>query len=174
MKQAPAIGGYFENFLDAKRSRSDVELNEKAVEVLRLTLTSNKSLLPNEDVARAFYHAKGILRDRQEINEDAIVDAILAAAGQPEDEEVLADWHTQTRRKILSAKLDGLVFRPDRQVLKRPSIRKVKTVEGVTLMYPEDGGEIAVTRVRTVQGGEVITIKTERITEDILVRENTR
>lgn len=174
MKQAPAIGGYFENFLDAKRSRSDVQLNEKAVEVLRLTLTSNKSLLPNEDVARAFYHAKGILRDRQEINEDAIVDAILAAAGQPEDEEVLADWHTQTRRKILSAKLDGLVFRPDRQVLKRPSIRKVKTVEGVTLMYPEDGGEIAVARVRTAQGGEVITIKTERITEDILVRENTR
>lgn len=174
MKPPPAIGSYFETFLNAKRSLSDVELNEKAVEVLRLTLSSNRSLLPGEDVARAFRHAKGVLRDRQEINEDAIADAILAAAGNPEDEALRSEWHAQTRRKIISAKLDGLVFRPDRQVLKRPSLRKVKTVEGVTLTYPDEVGEITVARERTANGGELITIKTERVTEDILVSETAR
>lgn len=174
MKQAPAIGAYFETFLNVKRSLSDAELNEKAVEVLRITLTSNKSRLPNEDVARAFRHAKGVLRDRQEINEDAIADAILAAAGNPDDEAVRAEWHAQTLRRIRNAKLDGLVFSPDRQILRKPSLRKVKTIEGITLTYPDEIGEIAVSRSKTSSGGELITIKTERVTEDIVVRETSR
>lgn len=171
MKQSPAIGDYFATFLDVSRALSDEELNKKTIEVLRTTLTSCKELLPEQDVASAFRRAQGILRDRQEINEAAMTDAILAAAGNPEDEGVRSTLQTTTRRKIRAAKLEGLEFRPDRNILRRPPLRKVRTTEGVTLTYPDDAEGVTVRRERLAAGAERFTIQTACVTEDKLVRD---
>jgi hypothetical protein len=170
MKPAPAIGDYFAAFLDAARSLSDEELNKKVVEMLRELLADNKESLPNKDVALAFGIAKNILRDRQEINEDAISDAVITAAGNPEDENIQAKLRVATRRKIRGAKLDGLSFKPDPKVLKRPILRKVKTIEGVTILYPDQDGMVTVSRERKGNGGETITVETKQVTEDTVVR----
>ncbi len=174
MKSSPEIGDYFATFLDVSRTLSDEDLNKKTIEVLRTTLTACKELLPEQDVASAFRRAQGILRDRQEINEAAITDAILAAAGNPEDEEVRSTIQSTTRRRIRAAKLEGLEFRPDRQILRRPPIRKVRTTEGVTLTYPDDAEGITVRRDRLPAGGERFTIETACVTEDKLVRDPAR
>lgn len=175
MKQAPAIGDYFASFLHATRTLSDQELSEKTVTVLREALTACKEHLPERDVPQAFRHAKGVLRDRQEINEEAIIDAIIAAAGNPESEEVRGELEAKTRRKIRSARIEGIAFRPDRQIFRRPPQRKVRTIEGVTLIYPDDTNDLTVRRERNADGGgEIITIRTEQITEDSLVRDSAR
>jgi hypothetical protein len=173
MKPAPAIGGYFETFLDVKRALTDAELNQKAVDALRNTITNCKSILPDQDVPRAFRHAKGILRDRREIDEDAIFEAILAAAGSPEAEDIRSELLAKLQREIRTAKLTGLAFKPDPQIWKKPALRRLKTVEGVTLMYPDAIG-LAIARKQTDVGGEVITITTARVTEDVLVRDPAR
>jgi 37-kD nucleoid-associated bacterial protein len=170
MKQAPDIGDYFAKFLGVSRSLSDLELNKKTVEMLRGFMADNKEHLPENDVARAFGVAKGILRDRQTIDEEAIADAIITASGNPADENVKSRLRSVAMRKIRGAKLDGLAFRPNRGILTRPALRKVRTVEGVTIMYPDQAGAVSVHRQKTNQGGETITIQTAEVTEDTLVR----
>lgn len=174
MKLAPDIGDYFATFLDVSRNRSDQELNRDVVELLRKTLTSCQDSLPERDVARAFRHAKDVLRDRQEINEEAITEAILAAADNPDDEAIRAELQAKTMLHIRRAKLHGLSFSPDRRILRRPPMRQVKTTEGVTLTYPDEADGATVNRESRPDGGEVITIQTERVTEDHLVRAKSR
>lgn len=174
MKPSPEIGDYFSTFLDVSRALSDEDLNKKTIEVLRTTLTACKELLPEQDVASAFRRAQGVLRDRQEINEAAIIDAILAAAGNPEAEEARSEIQSTTRRRIRAAKLEGLEFRPDRKILRRPPLRKVRTTEGVTLTYPDDAEGITVRRERLAAGAERFTIETACVTEDKIVRDSAR
>lgn len=174
MKASPEIGDYFATFLDVSRTLSDEDLNKKTIEVLRTTLTACKELLPHQDVANAFRRAQGILRDRQEINEAAIIDAILAAAGNSEDEETIGTIQSTTLRRIRAAKLEGLEFKPDRQILQRPPLRKIRTTEGVTLTYPDDAEGMTVRRERLTTGAERFTIETARVTEDKIINDPTR
>lgn len=172
MKKAPEIVDYFANFLDVVRTMSDLELNNKVVSLLRETLTSCKADL-QESVPRAFSVAKAALAQRREINEDAIIDAVLLAAGNPVDEQVITRLQNATRRKIRSARIENLVFPSDRTILGRPPMRRVRTTEGVTVLYPDDAG-MTVTREPKANGGELITIDTQAITEDKLVSDSAR
>ena len=174
-KPAPEIADYFATFLDVERSRNDNELNQALVETLRKTFQESKDVLPGNDVARAMRSAKATLRDRQEINEQAVVEAVLAAAGHPQDEEVRSLLQTRTAQRLRTHKLTGLVFRPDRQILRKPSLRKLVTTEGVTVTYPDEADAVTVRRERNPNGGgEVITITTDRIVEDSVVRDPAR
>ncbi|WP_218775749.1 hypothetical protein [Pseudomonas syringae] len=172
MKRAPEIVDYFANFLDVVRSMSDQELNAKVVVLLRETLTSCKADLV-DTVPKAFARAKNALAQRREINEDAIIDAVLLAAGSPTDEKVISKLQNTTRRKIRTARIENLVFPADQEILGRPPMRRIKTTEGVTVLYP-DGAQMTVTRVPKPRGGELITIDTQAITEDKLVSDKTR
>lgn len=172
MKKAPEIVDYFANFLDVVRSMTDHELNTKVVSLLRETLTACKGDL-QETVPRAFAVAKAALAQRREINEEAIIDAVLLAAGNPTDEQVLTRLQNATRRKIRSARIENLVFPSDQAVLGRPPMRRIRTTEGVTVLYPDDAG-MTVTRESKANGGELITIDTQAITEDKLVSDNAR
>jgi hypothetical protein len=173
-KPAPLIGDYFEAFLDVSRVRSDRDLTQQAVEVLRSTLQEIRDQLPDQDAARAFAQAKSALRDRQRIDAEAMADAILAAAGDPQAEDVRLGMHRRLTRKIRSARLEGLSFPPDRTVLRRPALRQVRTAEGVMIRYPDQVEGATVQRRPRPAGGEIFTIETQRVTEDRLVSDRTR
>lgn len=174
-KPAPAIAEYFATFLDVERIHSDEDLNRRLVEALRKTFSECKDVLPNNDVARALQQAKGVLRDRQEIDEEAIVGAVLAAAGHPANDEVRTLLRRRTTQKLRTHKLAGLVFPPDRQVLRKPPLRRVRTTEGVTVTYPDEVNAVTVQRVRNLEGeGETITITTDRVVEDSVVSDRAR
>lgn len=174
-KPAPAIADYFATFLDVERIHSDEELNRRLVEALRKTFSECKDILPNNDVARALQHAKGVLRDRQEIDEEAIVAAVLAAAGHPANEETKGVLRRRTTQKLRAHRLTGLAFPPDRQVLRKPPLRRIRTTEGVTVTYPDEVNAVTVQRVRNPEGqGETITITTDRIVEDSVVSDRAR
>ena len=174
-KPAPAIADYFAKFLDVKRIHSDEDLNRRLVDALRKIFSESKDLLPNNDVARALQHAKGVLRDCQEINEEAIIASVLAAAGHPSNEETRGGLRRRTTNKLRVHKLTGLAFPPDRQLLRKPPLRRIRTTEGVTVTYPDEVNSVTVQRLPNPQGeGETITITTNRIVEDSLVSDRTR
>lgn len=174
MRAAPEIGDYFANFLHVLRTRTDQQLNQKMLDMIAEMLKEIRADLPNRDVPAAFREAKGALGNRQRINEEAIRDALLAAAGNPDDEAVIGRLQASLRRKIRSSKLEGLEFPPDRALLRNPAIRRVRTTEGVLIFYPDAVGRANVQRHRTDQGGEVITITTRQVTEDGIVRQEPR
>lgn len=174
IKKGAEIGDYFASFLEVERSRSDEELNKAVEDVIRQTLKESKEILPDEKIPPAFERARQFLRDKQEINEESIFEAILIAAGNPEEEATRATLLRRTTAKIRSAKLTGLTFSPDPQVLRRPRIRRIKTIEGVVLSYPDDPDGMVVVREDVQGGGERITITTNRIEEDIIVPNSAR
>ncbi|WP_313413555.1 hypothetical protein [Stenotrophomonas sp.] len=170
-KPSPDIADYFTAFLDVDRTRNDGELNRTLLESLRQLMTSSSDLLPRGDAAAALKIARAVLRERQQVDEEAIVDAVMAAAGHP-DEDIQHVWRQRVARVLRRQHLSGLVFPVDRQVFRRPPMRKVVTAEGVTLTYPDGVG---VERTARANGaGEVITITTDRIVEDTVVRESAR
>lgn len=174
MKSAPEIGDYFANYLHVLRTRDDQQLNQNAVEAVSSALKELRDLLPNRDVPAAFREAKAALSGRQKINEDVIQEAILAAAGSPDDEKTRAKIQSCVRRKVKSAKLEGLEFPPDRNQLRIPAIRRVRTTEGVLLFYPDRIVGANVDRKPTPNGGEVITITTRHVAEDGIVHREPR
>lgn len=173
-KAAPGISDYFATFLNVARTLSDSELTEKAIHAIKLAVTEAKVHMPNEDVPRAFRRAKAALRDRQEISNDAIVEAVLAAADDPPEEAVRLRIREIVLKKINNARISGLAFHPDRQLLGRPPLRRIKTIEGVTLTYPDALETASVERTKSADGGEIITITTQRVTEDVVIADSFR
>jgi hypothetical protein len=173
-RAAPAISDYFALFLNVARTLSDSELTEKTIHAIKLAITEGKAHMPNQDVPKAFRRAKAALRDRQEISGNAIVEAVLAAADDPADEVVRGRIRDIVLKKINQARLTGLEFRPDKQLLGRPPLRRIKTIEGVTLTYPDALETASVERTKSADGGEVITITTQRVTEDIVFADSSR
>lgn len=174
-KKSPEIADYFATFLDVERTLDDDELNRLLVEALRKTFTDCKDLLPNNDVASALRQAKAVLRDRQQIDEDAIADAVIAGAGHPANEETRNLLRHRTSMKLRKHRLAGLEFPPDRQILRKPPLRRIRTTEGVTVTYPDEVNAVTVQRTRNPAGqGEIITITTDRVVEDTIVPDSAR
>lgn len=173
-RQAPDIGDYFANFLDVERVRNNQKLTQDLVSALRRILDSCKDILPEGGVSLAFSRARSALRERQTIDEAAIVDAILSAVNHPENENVVTRLQRDISRKLKTAKLDGVEFRPDRTVLRKAPVRQIKTTEGIVLKYPDNTQNNVVTRTPQAGGGELITIRTNQVTEDRIVSDSTR
>ncbi|RDC59399.1 hypothetical protein HME9302_00587 [Alteripontixanthobacter maritimus] len=174
MKQAPEIGDYFANYLHVRRVRDNRQLTEKAVRAVSDALKELRELLPNRDVALAFRQVKTMLGTRNRIDEAAVQEAVLAAAGHPEEERTVGKIQNCVRRKVRVAKLEGLEFPPVRELLQAPALRRLKTAEGVSVTYPDRVGQTNVDRQERVDGGEIITITTRRIEEDDIVRLGSR
>lgn len=174
VRPAPEIADYFAGYLDVTRTRSDDELNRSVVEVLTKTLKESKESLPQQDVAQALRHAKSILRDRQQIDEAAIEEAVMAAAGNPAEEVTRVALQRRTEKEIRRARLTGLAFRPDARILRHPPLRRLKTVEGVTITYPDESAVVTVQRGINPNGGATITIQTDRIEEETVVSNRAR
>ncbi|MFL9812914.1 nucleoid-associated protein [Stutzerimonas sp. VN223-3] len=170
-KQAPDLADYFEEFLGVTRTISEQELSHMASKLLRRTLQTCKDLLPDKDVAKAFRHAKGILGKRLKVDEDAIIEAVLSSAGDPTDDKTVQRLERETRKRVRESKLHHLEFKPDRSVLRQPAIRKLRTIEGVTVTFPDIQTNPNVVINNIDGGGKRIVIETKEITENGLVAE---
>ncbi|MBC9250982.1 hypothetical protein A9179_11895 [Pseudomonas alcaligenes] len=168
-KLAPDLADYFAKFLGVDRAISNEELSRKAREILRRALKACKADLPGEDVPKAFKAAQATLGRRMKVNEDAIVEAVLFAAGDPQDDKIRKHLERETRRRVKDSKLHELEFKPDRTVLRQPSLRKLVTVEGVTITFLDIDNNPNVRVVDQPGGGKQIVIDTKQIKENSLV-----
>jgi hypothetical protein len=160
--RAPDLAVYFANFLGVRRDRSETELSQAAAEALRIALLDLVNHLPDRDVARALGQAKEALRNRPAVDDAALVDAALAGAGNPTDDAVISEIRTRVERAARQKKITGLSFRPDRSVLRRAHRTRLQTHEGVVVEYPANLLGTRVVRQPGPDGGETITITTER------------
>lgn len=172
VKPSVQISDYFEKFLDVSRDRSDEELNTSVKDFLITSLRECVEHLPSKNFSQAFTLAINNLRQRQEINEDIITEALLVAAGNPQDEDIRVTIQNSASRNIRKFKLVGLQFKPDPKILNEPPKRRIKTTEGVTIIFPNNTN---IVDVKEEQGDNcTITIKTKKVTEDTLLRDNPR
>lgn len=173
IKSNTNIGDYFAKYLDASQERSDEQLTKEVVKLVLETLTECSSLLPGNDVKAAFNRAKAHLADRT-IDDDATLDAILSGADHPDDERKINRFEQCLRRKLKSFKLEGLSFKPNRTILRRPSYQRLETCEGVNILYREGAPAETIHREPTDEGGEIITICTKKVTNVRVLPENAR
>lgn len=175
MAPSPDITDYFRRFLSVIRNRSDVELNKTLNEALREVFSDCKSELPGEDVPGALAKAKDMLRNRQAIDDKAVLEAVLVAAGRPQDEKIKAKLEKATGRRLRLRKLEGLEFKPDPNILKKSARKRLRTAEGVTIEYPGELENGSVKRVDGPNGGLTITVTThQKLLADELLPEKFR
>lgn len=174
MGRSPDLTDYFAAFLNVKRSRTDQELNRGLTDALRQILTDRRADLPNQDAAAALRSVKDALGQRQRIDNAAVLEAVLVAAGNPEEADIVSAFETSVSRKLRSAKLTGVEFAPDQQVLRRAARKRIQTVEGVTLEYPSDLEGVRVRTTTKPDGGRTITIDTARIEDETIIRDKPR
>ncbi len=168
MGTAPDLTDYFQKFLEVTRDRDNEELSARLIEVLKNTLRECKQHLPRKDLKSALQTARDSLAGRDEVDEDAIGEAIFLAAGRPE-ENIRVDFEKALARQLKSSKLTGVTFKPDPKVLKRSPRLRVRTAEDVLVEYPGDQENRSVKRAEDGKGGWIITITTakELIEDDI-------
>ena len=93
----------------------------------------------------------------------------MAAAGHPDDEKVANRLERETCRRVRSSKIHEVSFKPDRQIFRQPYMRKIMTVEGVTILFPD---KVESPNVRVVDlGGDKkqIIVDTDKVMEDGVV-----
>lgn len=168
-KKGPDIAEYFADFLSVTRAVSDKELSDITRKLLSATLKACKKDLPGEDVPRAAQRALASLGSRRNIDEDVIVEAVLAAAGHPEDEKIIHRLERETRKRVRSSKIHEISFKPDRRILRRPYMRKIMTVEGVTILFPDREEDPNVVVINLAGERKRFIIETDQVTEDSVV-----
>lgn len=165
VRPSPELSDYFYKYLGVIRTRDDAELTREVVNAIREVLVGCREHLPNKDVGSALGKAKEALRLRQDITSEAVSEIIIGVAGSPEDENVISAFQGMVEKRMKSLRLEGLSFKPDKAVLGRPAKRRLKTAEGVLIEY-FDKNDNTVTRVKNPDGGETITVRTEKVIED--------
>jgi len=110
-----------------------------------------------------------LLGARRKIDEDVIVEAVLAAAGHPADEKVVSRLECETRKRVRTSKIHEISFTPDRRILRRPYMRKIMTVEGVTILFPNRQDDPNVLVINLVGERKRFIIETDQVTEDSVV-----
>lgn len=168
-KQGVDLTDYFADFLAVSRAVSDTELSEITRKVLKAALQTCIDHLPGQDVAKALKRAQASLGGRRRIDEEAIVEAVILAAGHPEDEKVANRLERETRSRVRKSKLHELSFKPDRRILRQPYMRKIVTTEGVTILFPDRVENPNVKVVELKGGKKQIIVDTDRVTEDSVV-----
>lgn len=168
-KQGADLADYFADFLAVTRAVSDTELSAITRKLIKGALQACKSDLPDQDVPKALKKAQASLGSRRRIDEEAIVEAILAAAGHPEDDKVANRLERETRKRVKSSKINEVVFKPDRRIFRQPYMRKIMTVEGVMILFP-DKVENPNVQIIPLQGDKrKFIIETDKVTEDSVV-----
>lgn len=167
MGNAPDLTDYFEAFLGVKRERNNAQLSQDLRSALRSVVEELRDHLPNRDVPAALRAAKEALQGREAVDEVAVCEAMVVAAGRPQDEEVRAAVDRAVTRHLRAKKLMGVTFKPDADVLRTAARRRIRTAEGVTIEFPGDQENITVRRQLMPGGGATITVQTEeKLVED--------
>lgn len=162
MGKAPDLTDYFEVYLDVKRHRDEDELSDRLSEALRRTFVDCSKILPGIVPGEAVAAAKAALQQRENVDEEAVLEAVRIAVGNPEDEEVRSQVERKTARALRTADLDGIVFRPNDLFFRKRPRKKVRTAEGVSIDYPGELEGNAVQQERLPAGGWKFTITTDR------------
>jgi hypothetical protein len=163
-EKAPDITDFFAGFLGVFRNRDDVELNRDAVSAVGdIAKQAPKGTWPDGE-AQAIRVMRQALRDSVEISEEAAFQAVFIAAGRPQDVAQVEGLRQLSDRAWRRRRLLGLAFRPDPGVIRVVQRRRIKTVDRIQVIFPDELSGVKVMLAANPEGdGAVITIRTDGI-----------
>lgn len=173
--KAPDLTDYFATYLDVARHRNQSELSERLDDALRSSIKAAGKITPIQSAAASYFAAKRSLEGREVVNDESVVEAVLLAVGNPQEEVVRVALEKKTMGALRAVKLDGVSFRPHERFFAARGRRKVKTAESVIINYPSDLEGSRVFKEPRPEGGWTYRILTESDpVEDEPVRDNAR
>jgi hypothetical protein len=167
------ITEYFKTFLGVRRLWTSTDATNRLVQALSSSVDAHKATMP-EDIKRNWrrnLHSASQARETIEPGDDLNVfgSQVFGAFWQDEG------FRKQVDRSLHQKRISGEVIEIDKQRIKPPQMRRLKTRENVMIIYPtqlDDAGQAVVKVDRGPDGSATITIKTQGILDDELTDEN--
>lgn len=148
------ITNFFRDFLEVTRSHSDAEMTTALTKSLLRTIQAHAAELPDEIATGWRQKLDGIVRRRQNFDEDQLFADLFGAHGS----EGIKDTYDM---QMVTAGLDGQSFRFNRDALPIVGPQKFRTTEGIEITVPEAA---AGTFEKVKEGNTyVITIRTNSV-----------
>jgi hypothetical protein len=167
------ITDYFKTFLGVKRLWDSNEATNRFVQALAASVLTNKDAMP-DDVKRNWrrnLHLAAQARETVEPGSDFDVFCAQVFGAFWTNEDFRAD----VERSMHSQRISGEVIELDRSQIRLPQMRRIKTSENITVLYPKQLDEAGSSVVKVEpqrDGGAIITIRTQGILDDDLTDES--
>lgn len=156
------ISDYFEGFLRARRVNEAARNTEKLVEAFKKTFTEQKAALSPEIKAKGLNGMYDAIRQLQEFDPDNLDGPVAAVFGQQgEGSNVLRALKRSLRNEGIAEE----AFRIVPENIRKPSKRRIRTIEGTTISYDEAFKHLVEER-DLPDGRKEILIKTQQIVEN--------
>lgn len=169
------VSEYFKTFLGVKRLYTSTDATGRLVEALVASVERFKSSMP-EPLRRSWrrnLHEAVQARETIEPGEDLNVFGSQVFGAFWQDGE----FRKQIDRSLHQKRISGEVIEIDKERVKPPPMRRLKTRENVVIIYPkqlDDAGDALVSVDRRPDGSATITIRTQGIDDDDLADETAR
>lgn len=152
------ISVFFKGFLGVRRKSSEAKMTKVINKVFLDTIKNHRNILPSTITSKARQIMNDIVANTEIFEAD---DFFRKAFGAYGDDKVKKTF----MKKLARSDLDGEQFRFDKRAITAPKKRKLETVEGVNIQYPEAAAESV-----NIQHGDEnqptkITITTDKLIE---------
>jgi len=164
--QRPAA--YFEQFLGARRQRSETELTKKLIDVTKQIVLQHKDDLPPDTVRTLSKRLFDASQLGASVDGEHTDDWFRSIVGPlPEDSPALKAFRSRLKREGMA----GESFVLEKSAVSAPRNRRVETASGVRIVFPI-GLQDSVVSVDRVKGE--ITIKDQITIDDVDLETNNR
>lgn len=166
------VSEYFKTFLGVRRLYTPSDATDRLVGALADTVRKFKSLMPDsvKNNWRKNLHDAVQARETIEPGDDLNVFGAQVFGAFWQDD----GFRKHVDRSLHQKRISGEVIEIDKERVKPPPMRKLKTRENVLIIYPrilEDAGDALVKVDRHADGRATITIRTSGIEDDDLADE---
>lgn len=169
------VSEYFKTFLGVKRLYTSTDATGRLVDALAASVDKFKTSMP-EPIKRNWrknLHEAVQARDAIEPGEDLNVFGSQVFGAFWQD----GNFRKQVDRSLHQKRISGEVIEIDKERVKPPPMRRLRTRENVLIIYPkqlDEAGQPLVKVNKHLDGSATITIKTQGIDDDDLADENPR
>lgn len=154
------ISGFFQGFLNVRRAKSEREMTETLLDVVRNTSNKHLDELPRDFSREAQARADEFLQNGEQFDDNKFFTKVF---GPDANDSVRSTYRHQLEKEDLANEQ----FYLDKEAAATVKKRKIKTAEGVTIYFGENAASTV--QISYGQNGDkdVIIIESSRIREEM-------
>lgn len=154
------ISGFFQGFLNVKRAKSEREMTEALIDVVRNTSHKHAEELPRDFAADIQVRAGEFFEQDAPFDNDQFFDKVFGP-------DVSEDVKSTYRHYLQKEDLANEQFYLDREAASNVKRRKIKTAEGITIYVSDKGASTL--QISYGQNGDkdVIVIESAKVREEL-------
>jgi len=154
------ISGFFQGFLNVRRAKSDREMTDALIDVVRNTSNKHSEELPREIAHDIQLRAGEILENGEQFDNEQFFTKVF---GPDVSDDVRSTYHHYLQKEDI----ENEQFYLDREAASAVKKRKIKTAEGVTIYISEKAASTV--QISYGQNGDkdVIMIESSKVREEL-------